>query len=64
MKFEKLNASTFYLTTMGENQAPARLYQRPCAKKNFGWLLSMEGGKGISATEVGELKLLLGSKVS
>ncbi len=61
VSFEKLDASMFYVTTMGENQAPARQVLIKCRAQNFiGWRLSMEGGSRISATGVGEMWLSLG----
>ncbi len=35
MSFENLNASTFYVTTMGENQAPARQLLTKCRARIF-----------------------------
>ncbi len=61
MGFENLDASTFYVTTMGENQAPARHLLTKCRAQNFlGWRLPMEGGTRIPATGVGEMWLCLG----
>ncbi len=61
MSSKNLDASVFYVTTKGENQAPARQLIPNAVRKIFlGWRLPMEGGTGISATGVGEMWLCLG----
>ena len=61
MSFKNLDASTFYVTTMGENQAPAQQLLPNAVRKIFlGWRLPMEGGTRISATGVDEMWLCLG----
>ena len=65
MRFENLNAATFYVTAMGENQAAARQLFTKCRSLIYlGWRLPMEGGTRISATGVDEMWLYLGVKFS
>ena len=61
MSFENLDAPTFYVTTMGENQEPARSIFLPNAMRKIllGWRLPMEGGTGIYATGVDDMWLCL-----
>ena len=62
MSFENLDASAFYVTSIGEKQSPARQFFTECrAQKSFlGWRIPTEGGTEISATGVGEMWLRLG----
>ncbi len=56
VSFENIDASTFYVTTMGENQAPARQLFTECRAHIFlGWRLPTEGCTGIFATGVDEM---------
>jgi hypothetical protein len=57
VNFENVDAFSFYLTTMGENQAPARHFftKSQAQKKSSVGRLSMEGGTRTSATGVGDM---------